>query len=254
MAQQLSKQKISLFRSLRQKKKRIEEGLFIVEGEKSVLDTADGFIPVAFAALPTWIDTHKGLLPEDCLFEVSLKDMEKISSLSTPPQIVAVYRFPQSLEIEVHDKEELVVMLDGIQDPGNLGTIIRLCDWFGVKRIYASIGTADCYSAKCVQSTMGSLCRVDIVYLKLQDVIRKNPEAAVIGLMLDGENIYKASLPRGGFIVMGNEGNGLSPEMRELLTERLLIPSYPPNQPTAESLNVACATAITLAEFRRKLY
>ena len=136
--------------------------------------------------------------------------------------------------------------------PGNLGTIIRICDWFGVRQIIASPACADVFNAKTVQASMGSISRVRVFYRNLVDFIGLYQEIPVAGLLLDGNNIYSSPLPKPCFIVMGNEGNGITAEIRKLLTLRLLIPSYPSGVPTAESLNVAMATGITLSEFRRR--
>ena len=150
---------------------------------------------------------------------------------------------------------ELALALDGVQDPGNLGTIIRIADWFGITKIYCSRETADAYNPKVVQATMGSIARVRLVYTDLVPMLRSaEGEVPVYGTLLDGEDLYDKPLTQGGIIVMGNEGNGISPEVRPLVTERLLIPSFPPNRPTAESLNVAIATAVVCAEFRRRKY
>ena len=146
---------------------------------------------------------------------------------------------------------ELVLALDGVQDPGNMGTIIRIADWFGIGTIYCSLDSADVYNPKVVQATMGSLAHVRIEYGNLQELIQQ-AQCPVYGTLLDGQNIYEQPLTKNGIIVMGNEGNGISPAIRELVTHRLLIPNYHQDSETAESLNVAIATAITCAEFRRR--
>jgi len=149
-------------------------------------------------------------------------------------------------------QEHLCIALDGVQDPGNLGTIIRIADWFGIDTIICSQTTADAYSPKVVQATMGSISRVKVFYTDLTEFLRElDRDIPIYGTLLDGENIYNSQLSANGIIVMGNEGNGISPAIRELVSHRLLIPSYPLERDTAESLNVAIATAITVAEFRR---
>lgn len=148
------------------------------------------------------------------------------------------------------NSQKLSIALDGIQDPGNLGTIIRIADWFGITTIYCSEDTADCYNPKVVQATMGSLAHIDIVYTDLEALLRQY-DGPIYGTLLDGQNIYQQELSSEGIIVMGNEGNGISPAIRQLVTHKLLIPNYNPSSETAESLNVAIATAITCAEFRR---
>lgn len=161
--------------------------------------------------------------------------------------MIAVYRIP---ELSAPDFSGLVVALDCVQDPGNLGTIMRVADWMGVHTILASTDTVDCYSPKVVQATMGAISRVRVHYCNLSDVLRGKDH--VYGTFLDGSNIYDAALSPSGIVVMGNEGKGISPEVASTVTHRLRIPSFPPDVPTSESLNVAVATAITLAEFRRR--
>jgi TrmH family RNA methyltransferase len=148
--------------------------------------------------------------------------------------------------------QNLCIALDGVQDPGNLRTIIRIADWFGIDTIICSLTTADAYAPKVVQATMGSIARVKVIYTDLVEYLKGlDKDIPIYGTLLDGENIYSKQLTPNGIIVMGNEGNGISPAVRELVNSHLLIPSYPPDRPSAESLNVAIATAITVAEFRR---
>ena len=170
-----------------------------------------------------------------------------------PQQVLALFPIdgPSAATCALAD-DELVLALDGIQDPGNLGTIIRIADWFGIQRIYCSTDTADAYNPKVVQATMGSIARVSIYYTDLRQFIANRPEGMpVYGTLLDGENLYAQQKENRGIIVMGNEGRGISPEIIPLLTHRLLIPPYPADRRTAESLNVATATAIVCAEMRR---
>ncbi len=254
--QELSKTKMSLFSSLGSRKHRLRHGLFIVEGEKSVADTIGSFELVALIVRsgfePSMIDLSD--LPEDKLFVTSGTGMDKISSLSTSSPVVAVYKLPvTAMERGVASEKlpaDLYLMLDGIQDPGNLGTIVRTAHWFGIKRIFASQDTVDIYNPKTIQSTMGSVAKVEVTYCDLAGLIDANKELPVYGLLLDGENINHARLGNNGFIVMGNEGKGISSELREKVTDRLLIPPYNGSD-HSESLNVAIATGITLAAFRR---
>ena len=177
--------------------------------------------------------------------------MKRISSLSTPPEIIAVFKLPIGIDedIEISD-DGLYLMLDGIQDPGNFGTIIRTADWFGFDMVICSKDTVDVYNPKVVQATMGSLKRVRIIYTDLPRLIKESKIRHVYGTMLEGENIFEKKLLSNGAIIMGNEGNGLSDEVRKLVTDPLLIP---PTRKDAhgESLNVAIATAITIAQFRK---
>ena len=234
----LSKNQIKRIQSLARKKGRREEGCFIAEGNKLVEDTLSVFECDLILATPSWIVSHAHKsLPK--IQEVDEQEMSKVSQLVTPPDVLAVYRIPEyHLNIETL-KKELVLALDTVQDPGNLGTIVRLADWFGIRHIVCSPDTADLYNPKVVQATMGALARVKVYYRSLPD-------------FLDGEDIYHTSLTKSGVIVMGNEGNGISAKLEPYIGKRLYIPNYPVGQPTSESLNVAVAAAITCAEFRRR--
>ncbi|MDE6409524.1 MAG: RNA methyltransferase [Muribaculaceae bacterium] len=253
---ELSKTKQSLYASLSSRKHRLRHGLFTVEGEKCVADTLASYdieaLIVRSGFEPSMINL--GDLPEERVLMTNASGMDKISSLSTSPSVIAVYKLPASaLEREPAIErlpENLYLMLDGIQDPGNLGTIVRTAHWFGIKRVFASRDTADIYNPKSIQSTMGSLAKVEVTYCDLAELIDANKEMPVYGLLLDGKNINDVKLGNIGFIIMGNEGKGISLELRKKVTDRLLIPPYNPSD-HSESLNVAIATGITLAAFRR---
>ncbi|MBO4519532.1 MAG: RNA methyltransferase [Paludibacteraceae bacterium] len=245
--EKISKAQIKLVRSLQQKKFRDELGLFVAEGDKCVEELRKGFELV-----------HLYREGENA----TRVEIEQMSGLRTPQGVMAVFRKKPigDWKLEIGD---LVLALDGIQDPGNLGTIIRTCDWFGVKDIFCSKGTADCYNPKVVQATMGALARVRIHYVDLPEWIEgiKSQESGIkiYGTLLDGENMYEVLQESGvksqesGIIVMGNEGNGISEEVRKLVTHPIRIPSYPNKEASdvVESLNVSIATAIVLAEFYR---
>lgn len=255
----ISKSKIQFFASLKQKKVRRETGLFTAEGSKCVLDTLDAFVPELIVATEKWLETYKenisaSRIEDDKLYTASPAEMERMSQMSTPPQVIAVYHTPQTCREEWLSGvgNRLTLLLDGVQDPGNLGTIIRSADWFGIHHIAASESTADLYNLKTVQATMGAVSRVRMLYCDLPELVESAEGLPVYGTLLDGETIYEAELSPTGFIVMGNEGKGLTERMRRLVTKRLRIPSYPPGVSGSESLNVAAATAITLAEFRRR--
>lgn len=237
--------------SLDQAKHRRELQAFRAEGTKCVLDTMEAFELRHLLATAQWIEEHPevAVLHAAVLEQATMRDLERMSSLTTPAPVIAVYALPEP--VESLPSEGLTVALDSVQDPGNLGTIVRLCDWMGVERILASRSTADVFSPKVVQATMGAISRVIVTYGDLPRMIERCRPRSVFGTFLDGEDIYRASLPNSGIIVMGNEGRGISPQLAKLVTRRLLIPSYPPDRPTSESLNVATATAITLAMFRR---
>lgn len=238
MSEHLSKSQIKWVRSLQQKKNRDAEGVFVAEGQKCVNDLLSAFELVLLA-------TPDNATPTE---------IEQMSSLRTPQGVIAVFRKP--IPDTQYLSSDLMLALDGVQDPGNLGTIIRTCDWFGVHDILCSRDTADCYNPKVVQATMGALARVRLHYVDLPEVLTELRQQGIplYGTLLDGRNIYDTNaIPNKytGVIIMGNEGKGISEAVRSLITHPLRIPSYPPDAPTSESLNVGIATAITLAEFRR---
>ncbi|MCC8118928.1 MAG: RNA methyltransferase [Bacteroidales bacterium] len=233
------------YASLAQPKGRRESGLFMAQGTKCVLDTMGHFQLEALLATNNWIEQHPGIAAS----QVTTRDLERISTLSTPPQVIAIYKIPAPAQLPDFTSE-LVLALDCVQDPGNLGTIMRVCDWMGVHSILASADTADVWNPKVVQATMGAISRVRVIYTDLGQALEK-AKVPIYGTFLDGENIYKADLAAPSVIIMGNEGKGISSAIAELVTHKLTIPSYPPDTPTSESLNVAIATAITLSEFRR---
>ena len=235
----ISKNQIKYVHQLELKKFRKRDVVFVAEGPKVVGDLLRaGFEPVQLYATGEW--QHEGWQAQ----EVTDEELRKISFLQHPQQVLAVFRMKEK---PVADSE-LVLALDGVQDPGNLGTIIRIADWFGITTIYCSEDTADAWNPKVVQATMGSIARVNIIYTNLEETIRR-AQVPVYGTLLDGENIYTQPLSSKGFIVMGNEGNGISAPIRSLITNRLLIPQF---HEGPESLNVAIATAITCSEFRRR--
>ena len=261
----ISKSQIKLVRSLQQKKFRDETGCFVAEGAKCVDELCKGFELVYRIQTDGYEEHPSSLL-------ATPTEIEQMSSLRTPQGVIGVFRKPSNPQpVEAGMTQEalfadtLVLALDGIQDPGNLGTIIRTCDWFGVHDIVCSLDTADCFNPKVVQATMGALARVRVHYVDLPKWLKETSsfpslkgKVNIYGTLLDGDNMYKTSLPfregsRNGLsvIIMGNEGNGISPEVRPLITNPIRIPSYPENAETSESLNVSIATAIVLAEFRR---
>lgn len=249
----ISKNKIKLIHSLDTKKGRKSERLFIAEGPKVVCDILNISQADSVFATREWLDSNRFTNAKE-IIEVTDDELLKISMLQHPQQIVALF--------EIREKEydiaaigsRLCIALDGVQDPGNLGTIIRIADWFGITDIFCSRDTADIYNPKVVQATMGSIARVSVCYTELDSLIEQLPDGTPIyGTLLDGDNIYEQPLTRNGLIIMGNEGNGISPAIRSKVNRRLLIPSYPPDRPTAESLNVAVATALVCSEFRRRV-
>ncbi|MDE6383964.1 MAG: RNA methyltransferase [Paramuribaculum sp.] len=229
---------------------RRESGLFKAEGTKCVLDTITYFDTEALMATSAWVQSHPQF--KDMATVVTARDLDRMSSLSTAPDVIAVYKIPEvPLDVPAL-ANELVVALDSIQDPGNLGTIIRSADWFGVRNILCSKDTVDVYNPKVVQATMGAIARVKVHYCDLGSVIADLKPVAAYGTFLDGENIYDSQLTSEGIIVMGNEGKGISAGVASAVNRRISIPSFPVGEPTSESLNVAVATSIVLAEFRRR--
>lgn len=249
----ISKNQIKFVKQLALKKYRKQEGLFVAEGPKVVGDLLDaGFRPHLLFALNEW--NSRGYACQ----EVNEEELQRVSFLQHPQQVLGVFELPPTPTSQdsslftshsslLNSKAILSLALDGVQDPGNLGTIIRIADWFGIDTIYCSEDTADAWNPKVVQATMGSIARVNMVYTDLKELILK-AKVPVYGTLLDGENIYTSSLTANGIIVMGNEGNGISQEIRSLITHKLRIPQF---HEGPESLNVAIATAITCSEFKR---
>ena len=247
-ATMISKNQIKLIHSLEQKKNRKREGLFVAEGPKVVSDLLKaGFLPHSIFCCGEW----KGACDERFVQEISDEELHRISFLQHPQQVLAVFHIPTLNESPSTLDTTLSLALDGVQDPGNLGTIIRIADWFGIDHIYCSPDTADAYNPKVVQATMGSIAHVHIIYCDLVKLLT-DATCPVYGTLLDGNDIYQQELSPNGIVVMGNEGNGISEAVRPLVTHRLLIPTYNTSGHTAESLNVAIATAITCSEFRRR--
>ncbi len=243
----MTKQEIQFIRSLADKRNRDQEGLFIAEGDKLISEIiASGLKIRNIYAL----EGHLAPYAES----VSAKDMERISQLKTASSSLAVVEQPRHTTPHTAPTQRLSIALDGVQNPGNMGTIIRLADWFGVEDIFCSTDTADCFNPKVVQATMGAILRVRVHYLPLADFLSRTAAAGtpIYGTMLNGENIYSSQLSQHGVIVMGNEGKGVSTECAKSFTHRLLIPSYPSERQSSESLNVAMATGIVCAEFRRR--
>jgi TrmH family RNA methyltransferase len=248
----LSKAKIKFIQSLELKKKRKEENLFVAEGPKVVGDLLPYFACRLLIATPEWLSTHAKPQAQE-IIEVTAEELRKASFLKTPQEVLAVFEMPSTPLPSDIAQHELCLALDDVQDPGNLGTIIRLADWFGIEHIFCSQGTVDVYNSKVIQATMGALARVKVHYCNLPDLISSLKDVPIYGTFLDGENIYDKPLSENGLIIMGNEGNGVSKEVSQLINNKLYIPNYPSGRTTSESLNVAIATAVVCAEFRRRL-
>ena len=239
--------------SLGLKKFRKESGLFVAEGGKTVMDlVAAGFIPEKIIATTQWLGENR-LAPGTAVVEIESEEMKQISFQQAPQGVMGIFRQPKHTTDTTAPQRELCLALDNVQDPGNLGTIIRIADWFGIENIFCSIGTADAFNPKTIQATMGAIARVKIHYVNLPALLASlKGKAPVYGTFLNGDNIYEKSVENRGIVVMGNEGNGIGEECATHITERLLIPSYPSGRTTSESLNVSVATAIICSEFRRR--
>lgn len=239
----LTKNQIKLITSLGQKKQRTKHQLFIVEGKKGV----DEFLKSDVRLNHLYAVTDQYDCPPEKFSLISEPDLKKISALTTPQQVVGIFEIPNPKKVS---PDHLILALDAVRDPGNLGTIIRLCDWFGIEHLVCSETTVDCYNPKVVQATMGSLTRVHVNYLNLEEFLRA-ADLQKFGAFMDGINVYGSVLPEKGILIMGNEANGISAEIEALIENRISIPSFSQHHAT-ESLNVATATAILLSEFKRR--
>ena len=239
----VSKNQIKLITSLQQKKYRKQEQLFFAEGVKVVQELLHSNFE-----LQDLFTTKQDFLtvPKNKVHAISEAELKKISALTTPNTCLAVFKIPKAV---AYEQNGLILALDDVRDPGNLGTIIRLCDWFGIKTLFCSEESVDVYNPKVVQATMGSISRVNVVYGNLEQFLTA-AKLPIFGTFMDGSIIYKEKLPTEGIIVMGNEANGISKPIENLVSKRITIPRFGDLQAT-ESLNVATATAIILSEFKR---
>lgn len=247
----LSKNKISYIRSLKEKKFRNQHKTFVAEGSKLILDLIQNTkCQLLVLSEEMRVNTLKFEIEETII--TTRSEIKKASHLATPPDAIAVFYQNINDYTKTDYSHKLNLMLDEIQDPGNLGTIIRIADWFGIENIFCSYHTVDVYNTKTVQATMGALSRVNVHYVDIIEIINKNNNLPIYGTFLNGKNIYQESLSNEGFIVMGNEGKGINPEIEQLITNRLYIPNFSTNSSTSESLNVAVAAAIVCSEFKRR--
>lgn len=238
----VTKNQIKLVTSLQQKKYRSQHGLFFVEGKKTVGELLKAGLPL----YALYVDKEVMAANFEGAELVTARELKQMGGQTSPSGVLGVFHMPKSKEIDIAD---WVLALDAIRDPGNLGTIIRLCDWFGIKELICSRDTVDCYNPKVLQATMGSIARVNINYLDLLDWL-KNSSLPIYGAFMDGEVVYRHKLPKKGILVMGNEANGISKEVDKLITQKIAIPQF--GTQTTESLNVATASAILLNEIRRE--
>lgn len=250
----LSKNSMKNINSLRVKKIRNEQGVFIAEGSRLTDELLNSTLIIkSIYHTSDWSPIKNERKIET--IEVGVDEMKKISGLSSPSYVLALVEIPEYDVAVIDFSNTLTIALEGVQDPGNLGTIIRLADWFGIDTIVCSNDTADAFSPKVVQSCMGAISRVKVVYcdlLEFLDKYRTSYKLPIYGTFMEGENIYEEKLSSAGIIVMGNEGNGISPEMERLVTQKIHIPTFATNRIAVESLNVAMATAIVCSEFKSR--
>ena len=246
----LSKSQLSFIKSLHQKKYRKESGLFIVEGIKSIVEfLASSFKIHSIYSLPQNLSLLPALPANIKLFEVNNAELDKISTLQTPQGILAIIHIPESEKLSALDLPgRFTLVLDGIQDPGNLGTIIRTADWFGFQNVVCSMNTVEVYNPKTVQATMGSLARIRVDYMDLGDFF-KEVTLPVFGALLEGKSMYDINWGTEGLVILGNEGQGITDEVQEFITDPVTIPRVG----AAESLNVAISAAIICSDIRRNL-
>jgi TrmH family RNA methyltransferase len=239
----VSKNQIKLITSLQHKKYRQEQQMFVAEGVKVIQELLESNFVLEHLFEAESIFEH---VPSAKKTMVNEQEMKRISALSTASPCLAIFKIPKATPV---DNSGLIVALDSVRDPGNLGTIIRLCDWFGVTQLLCSHETVDVYNPKVIQATMGSITRVNVSYLDLNDYI-SNANLPVFGTFMDGVSLYDEVLPKEGVLVLGNEANGISSNLENKIANRIAIPRFGAMQKT-ESLNVATAAAIFLREFRR---
>ncbi|MCM1110517.1 MAG: RNA methyltransferase [Clostridium sp.] len=260
----IGRQTIAMVAGLGSASHRRKSLAFKAEGAKCVADTAGVFGPRMLIATAAWFVENEAAATDfvrrgGSLLKGTSADMERMSDFRCPPSVIAVYNLPAPSQPSADFGSTLAVALDGIQDPGNLGTILRTCDWFGIRDVVCSRETVDLYNPKSVQATMGAISRVNLSYVdSLADFLRgcAGRSVPVYGTFLGGDNLFAADFPDpcAGIVVLGNEGRGISPEVAAAVTRRLTIPSWPPGEPTSESLNVGAAAAIVLASFRVPLF
>lgn len=252
----LSKNKIKFLQSLRLKKYRDEYKQFLAEGEKLVNDLLIGSAGIVeIYAQNEWL-TEKNFSTNITVYEITETELSKISQLSTPNKVVALINYFENQEFNISQLNTLVLALDDIKDPGNLGTIVRIADWFGITDIFCSKQCVDIYNPKVVQSTMGSIARVHVYYTELSEFLMTASEYTTIyGALLEGDNIYKSQLTQSGIVVIGNESRGISENIMPYIHKKLKIPSFSLNTGnSAESLNASVATAIFCSEFKRNQF
>lgn len=253
----ISQNKRKIFRQLQQKKQRDALGLFVAEGRKTVGDLLRGGLACSYIAGTEERIAELGLATAGIETVTATEDeIAEVSALQTRSEIIAIFRKPELANF-TPQPNSLILALDEVQDPGNMGTIVRTADWFGIETIVCSPHCADAYGPKAVQASMGALARVRVVSTDLQRLLERNAkewQLPVIGTFLEGDNLYQTNLPAGGFLLMGNEGHGIDAKLQNLVSHKILIPNFPQGRPTSESLNVSIATAVVVSELRRRAF
>lgn len=250
----LSKHVTKIIQSLEKKKFRDKYNLFKTEGGKLVSELLLSDLKIdMLLAYPQWLASHPDIQGVREIVEVNEREMHTISNFQSLPEVIAVAEIPEYRYTETEIRQSLSLVLNGIQDPGNLGTILRVADWFGIRHVFCDMDCAGAFSPKCVQASMGAVFRVKTIYTDLIGLLKKfsSPEFHCYGTFLNGQNIYKTELAAQGFIIMGNEGKGIRPELEPCIDCRLTIPSFANSAYSTESLNVGVATGIILSEFKR---
>ena len=253
----ISKSTIKLIKSLAIKKYRIKENLFLVEGDKNVVEVLNSKYNIEkLFATKTFLSKNENNCKKASSIEVEQIDIKKASLLQNPQNCLAICSLPEKLMLPEKLNENLSIYLDDIQDPGNLGTIIRICDWFNIENLFCSPNTADLFNPKVIQASMGSFCRVQLFKTTFESVINlaQLSQAPIFGAFLDGRNIYTEKLPQKAILIMGNEGNGIQKELENKIDKKIKIPEFSDKNNSAESLNVSVATAIICSEFKRQSF
>jgi TrmH family RNA methyltransferase len=254
----LSKNKIKLIKSLELKKYREKENLFVVEGDKLAkeLFLSSKYNISSLFATQEWLKQNPNFekyFPRDTSI-ISKDDIKKISALTTPQDVICLAELHKTEQQEIKYNDQLVLVLDRIQDPGNMGTIIRVCDWFGIDNIICSPDSVDFYNQKVIQASMGAVFRVNVIYRELDPLFKsiQHLNIPIYGATLDGENLYNSKLTENGILIMGNESKGIDNCLIPYINKKVFIPFFPKDNKRSESLNVGVATAIICAEFRRR--
>ena len=249
----ISKARIKFISSLQQRKYRQLHGLFVAEGTTNVLDfIKSGIGTEELLATEEWMERHRQEVGKVPVTEVSMKELKKISSLKNPSEVLAVFVQAEQTTHDLQQINDLILMLDDLRDPGNMGTIIRTADWFGIRTIICSGESVDKYNPKVVQASMGSLSRVQVTYDDLFELLKTKPDyLRVFGAVLDGKNLTEIPKPNKGIILIGSEAHGISKKLLPLIDHKITIPGLPTGATSAESLNASIATAIICYEFKR---